>query len=296
LPFDQRLDDARSLVFDSAPLAEPTEILGAPLLAIDFVVDKPVAFLAVRLNEVRQTGESTRVTYGILNLCHRDSDETPTELVPGRRYHVNVTMDHIAHRFAAGNRIRVSISTTYWPMILPAPEPVALTLFTAASSLTLPVRPVRPQDGELQSFGPAVVPTVAARLIDFKPAQHVIEWDAIREKQTIRHDVGNGRVLLTQINTQLLGENSMRSEIGEGDSAASIEYRYVMGWERAPWHPRVEASSKVTTTNRSTRGPGKGRFLDGWCKALASRTTRFEVRCYGARVFLVRLRTAERGR
>jgi uncharacterized protein len=251
LPFDQRSDDARSLVFDSSPLTETIEILGAPVLTLDVAADKPVAFLAIRLNEVQPTGESTRVTYGILNLCHRDSHETPTELAPGRRYSVRLALDNTAHRFAAGNRIRVSISTTYWPMILPAPEPVTVKLFTAASSLTLPVRPSRAEDSELHQFGPAFVPAAAVRLIDSKPAQHVVEWDAIREKQIIRHDVGNGRVLLTDVNTQLVGESSMRCEIGEADSSAMIEYRYVMGWERAPWRPRTEASSRMTTTKEA---------------------------------------------
>src|SRR5207244_2720700 len=147
---------------------------------------------------------------------------------------VKVVLDGVARRFAAGNRIRVSISTTYWPMILPAPEPVALTLFTAASSLILPVRPARARDGELRPFGPALVPNAAARIVGFRPARHVVEWDATQQKQIIRHDVGNGSVLLTAINTTLTGENSMRSEIGEVDAGASIEYRYVMGWERKP--------------------------------------------------------------
>ena len=67
LPLDQRLDDARSLVFDSEPLTESFEILGAPVVNLTLAVDKPVAYVAVRLNEVRPTGESSRVTYGILN-------------------------------------------------------------------------------------------------------------------------------------------------------------------------------------------------------------------------------------
>jgi uncharacterized protein len=54
LPFDQRVDDARSLVFDSAALDDATEILGAPVLTIDIAVDKPVAFVAARLNDVLQ--------------------------------------------------------------------------------------------------------------------------------------------------------------------------------------------------------------------------------------------------
>ena len=56
LPFDQRIDDARSLTFDSPPLEEAFEMLGAPTLTLELAVDKPVAFLAARLNEVRPTG------------------------------------------------------------------------------------------------------------------------------------------------------------------------------------------------------------------------------------------------
>ena len=263
LPFDQRVDDARSLVFDSAPLTDAIEILGAPVLTMDVAVDKPVAFVAVRLNEVRPTGESTRVTYGILNLCQRDSDENPTELVPGSKYRVSVAMDDVARRFAAGVRIRVSISTTYWPMILPAPEAVTLTVFTGASSLTLPIRPNRAQDAHLRPFGAVFVPNTAAQLLDSKPAQHVVEWDALREKQTIRHDVGNGRVLLTEINTQLLGESSMRSEIGETGTDASIEYRYVMGWERDSRRPRVEVYTKVQTAPETFLLEGTLTAFDG---------------------------------
>jgi uncharacterized protein len=263
LPFDQRVDDARSLVFDSAPLTDAIEILGAPVLTMDVAVDKPVAFVAVRLNEVRPTGESTRVTYGILNLCQRDSDENPTELVPGRKYRVSVVMDDVARRFAAGVRIRVSLSTTYWPMILPAPEAVTLTVFTGASSLTLPIRPNRAQDAHLRPFGAAFVPNTAAQLLDSKPAQHVVEWDALREKQTIRHDVGNGRVILTEINTQLVGESSMRSEIGAISTDASIEYRYVMGWERVSRRPRVEVYTKVQTAPEAFHLEGTLTAFDG---------------------------------
>jgi uncharacterized protein len=179
---------------------------------------------------------------------------------------VNVVLDNVAHRFAAGNRIRVSISTAYWPMILPAPEPVALTLFTGASSLTLPVRPAHAQDHQLRPFGPPLVPNAAVQLLDFKPAQHVIEWDALRQKQMIRHDVGNGRVLLTAINTRLVGENSMRSEIGEADTDASIEYRYTMGWERESFRPWVEVSSKVRTTRRTFILEGMLTAFDGDAK------------------------------
>jgi putative CocE/NonD family hydrolase len=247
LPFDQRLDDARSLTFDSPPLAEPVEILGRCVATLDVAVDKPVAFLAVRLNEVLPAGESRRVSYAILNLCHRDSDETPAPLEPGRRYTVALALDCAARRFHAGNRIRLSISTTYWPLILPAPEPVHLTVFSGPSRLMLPVRPLRAADRELRPFAPAYVPPVAIQPVTSNPGLHTVEWDAVNKRQVIRHEVGDGTDLLTAVDTRLVGRARVRSEIGEDDTAGSITTQYLIGWERGEWRPRVTATSKITT-------------------------------------------------
>ena len=53
---DQREDDARSLVFETPPLDEPIEILGAPILTLEVASDKPVANLVVRLCDVHPIG------------------------------------------------------------------------------------------------------------------------------------------------------------------------------------------------------------------------------------------------
>jgi putative CocE/NonD family hydrolase len=246
LPFDQRVDDARSLTFDSPPLDEAFEMLGAPTLTIELAVDKPIAFLAARLNEVRPTGESSRITYGVLNLCHRESDATPTALVPGERYTVKVALDHAAHRFKAGDRLRIALSTAYWPLILPAPEPVQLTVFAGGSTLSLPVRPARAADEKLKPFGPPFVPPLPVRAVSSNPGIHRVEWDAVARKQVIRHEVGDGTVLLTAVNTEILGKSAARCEIAEDDTSGSIETQYTIGWQRDRWRPRVVAASKIT--------------------------------------------------
>jgi putative CocE/NonD family hydrolase len=263
LPLDQRLDDARSLVFDSPPLDNTFEILGACALTLELSADKPVAFIAVRLNEVLPTGESSRVSYGILNLCHRDGDAAPTALEPGRRYTVKISLDNAAHRFHAGNRVRISISTTYWPLILPAPEPVTLTVFTGSSRLTLPERPTRAADDQLRPFGPPFVPPVAVQTLSSKPGSTIVEWDGVNKKQVIRHEVGDSVVLLTAINTRLVGNMAMRSEIGDEDTTSSIATDYVMGWQRDAWRPRVVASAKITMTKSDFVMWGKLTAFDG---------------------------------
>ncbi|HEX4504959.1 MAG TPA: CocE/NonD family hydrolase, partial [Alphaproteobacteria bacterium] len=94
-PLDQREDDARSLVFESEVLTERVEILGSPTLKLTVAADAKVAMVAVRLNDVAPDGTSSRVTYGFLNLTHRDSHANPAPLEPGKPYTVSVDLNHI---------------------------------------------------------------------------------------------------------------------------------------------------------------------------------------------------------
>jgi uncharacterized protein len=139
---DQRSDDALSAAFDSNPLPERLEILGAPVVEIELAVDRPSAFIAVRLNDVKPSGAATRVSLGILNLTHRNGSESPQPLHPGQRYRVRVVLSYAAYSFAPGHRLRISISTCYWPMVWPSPDPVKLDIFSEGSVLKLPVRPI----------------------------------------------------------------------------------------------------------------------------------------------------------
>ena len=138
LPGDQRVDDEKSVCFDSEPLATVIDIVGSPVVRLKLAADRRRAMVAVRLCDVQPDGASTRVTYGVLNLCHRCSHEFPEDIVPGEPMDIVLKLDDIAYRVAAGNRLRVAVSSTYWPLVWPSPEPVTLTLHEGA--LDLPVR------------------------------------------------------------------------------------------------------------------------------------------------------------
>lgn len=140
LPYDQREEDGGSLVFETEPLEQDVEILGAPTVTLDIAADRPVAMVAVRLSDVLPDGRATRVTYGLFNLTHRDGHENPRPLTPGRRCRVNVDCNAMAQRFLAGHRIRLSVSSSYWPLAWPPPEPAQLSVWTGSSSVTLPIR------------------------------------------------------------------------------------------------------------------------------------------------------------
>ena len=141
MPGDQRADDIGSLVFDTELLKEPVEILGRPTIALKCSIDKPIGNFAVRLCDVHADGVSHRVSWGVLNLAHRESNEYPCVMIPGEDEIVTITLDECGYRFSQGHKIRISISTAYWPMIMPPPEAICADIELGENSyICLPQR------------------------------------------------------------------------------------------------------------------------------------------------------------
>jgi uncharacterized protein len=191
MPGDQRTDDALSLCFDTAPLPQ-TDILGAPSLRLKLRADTPAGQVAVRLNHVHPDGPSTRISWGVLNLTHHTSHAAPQALTPGAEFEITLALDHIAYRLPEGHKLRVAVSSAYWPMIWPAPEATTLTLSEGA--LTLPVRPTAQGDeitfAEAESAAPLKEETL-------RPAAHVRRSETDHQTGTvalvIEDDFGKSR-------------------------------------------------------------------------------------------------------
>ncbi len=139
LPGDQRDEDGGALVFTSRILEEDLHIIGMPVAELQLKVNRPMAMIAVRLSDVAPDDKTTRITYGILNLCHRDGHEQPKKLRPGQKYRIKVRMNEIGHVFPAGNKIRLSISTSYFPLVWTPPELVLMHVYGELSMMKLPV-------------------------------------------------------------------------------------------------------------------------------------------------------------
>jgi putative CocE/NonD family hydrolase len=251
LPYDQREEDGGSLVFESDVLAEQCEILGAPVVRLDVSADRPVAMVAARLSDVAEDGRATRVTYGLLNLAHRDSHERPEPLEPGRRYQVEIPLNGVAQAFPAGHRIRLSLSTSYWPLTWPPPEPVRLSVYTARSSLTLPVRPVAaPDEVTLHPFdepeGAEPLPTTARGPGEYR-------WDVTRDMITyesaldVLKDTGTVRYEDTgmEIGKRVHERYSWTAE--DFDSPRG-ETEWIMTFAREDWQVRIETRQVLTCT------------------------------------------------
>ena len=152
LPGDQAEEDLRSLVFDSQPLRERIEILGACELRLKLASDFPGGLVAARIEDVFPEGASARVSYALRNLTHRESHETPAPLVPGEAFEVTLRLNDAAYAFLPGHRIRLALSTAYWPIAWPASWRFTLTLHTRGSRLLVPIRPARNEDQHLRQF------------------------------------------------------------------------------------------------------------------------------------------------
>lgn len=139
-PQEQSPDDERALTFDSELLDAPVDLLGSPKVRLRIAANVAVAKIAARLTEVTPDGRSWLVSYGALNLTHRDGHAAPEPLAAGRFYDIDLPLYLTGRRLRQGSRIRLALSETLWPLLWPSPTPVKLQIDLGASSLRLPLR------------------------------------------------------------------------------------------------------------------------------------------------------------
>ncbi|UTT51859.1 CocE/NonD family hydrolase [Microbacterium maritypicum] len=113
----ERRDDV--LVFTGDPLPEDLLVIGVPEIALPFSSSHPRADLFVRLCEVDTRGISRAVTDGYRRLSPDDAgiDGASTDGTGT----VRLELAPLAHRFAAGSRLRVQVSSGAHPLHLRNP-------------------------------------------------------------------------------------------------------------------------------------------------------------------------------
>ena len=163
---DQRADDAGSLTFETASFDAPFDILGRPDLALSVSCPGDWSNLCARLVDVHPDGTASRIAYGVLNLAHRDSSADPTPM-PDGPVPIAMVLDACGYRLRPGHRLRLAISTSYWPTILPSPRDPGVTIDIASIRLGLPwpdtARPVDlPEPSDLNPL-PAYITHRAAQ-------------------------------------------------------------------------------------------------------------------------------------
>ena len=251
-PGDQRQDDAGSLTFDADALKQGFDLVGAPVLTLQFSVDQPVAHVAVRLNSVWPDGRVSRLTYAVANLTHlhgSSSHEHPQALEPGKRYTVQIQLDDVAYHVPKGHRLRVSLSTSYWPLIWPAPQPVQLTVHTGKTYIDIPQR-TKVRGEKAPVFAPAeAAPPVQLRTID-KPwnrREVTIDQATGERRMVIEDDFGRSTSTEHGLTTWGRGRESYRI-LPHDPLSARQECHWSMETSRGDWVTRTETYSAMTAS------------------------------------------------
>jgi len=246
LPPDQRAEDGRSVCFDLS-LDEPLDVLGPVVVDLALTSDVPHAHVVVRLCDVAPDGSSTLVTRGVLNLDARHGRERADALEPGVEQEVRVALVSTGHAFPAGHRLRIAVSSAYWPWVWPHPREATLTLVPERSTVTLPTWTRTTDDG-----------------VAFEPPEHA-EPLAIRRlpasstlpQRAVSHDVGTGEWVLDvdpgygggreYPDGLVFTEDSRETyRIVDGDPlSASAESRWSIGLEKPGWRAWLETTSRV---------------------------------------------------
>ncbi len=249
LPHDQRQEDGGALVFDSEPLQQRLELLGNVLVDLELSADRPVAMVAVRLSDLAPDDKATRVTYGLLNLTHRDGSEHPQPLQPGEFYRVQVRLNEIAYALPRGHRMRIAVSTSYWPLAWPAPDSARLRLRLEASAVILPARPPRVEDERIAPFGPALGTAPSERTV-LESGHH--NWRVIRD---LENDISTLEVTNDDGIEYLHGPDlTVARKASEWYSFRADDYGSVRGetlWERGvrrgAWSVRTVTRTVLTS-------------------------------------------------
>ncbi|MBK6387070.1 MAG: CocE/NonD family hydrolase [Rhodoferax sp.] len=263
-PGDQRRDDSGSLTFDTAPLTQDMDLVGGAVLHLKVSSDKPVAVAAVRLNAVWPDGAVSRLTYAVANLCHRDSHDKPQLLSPGKTYTIQIKLDDVACKVPKGHKLRVSISTSYWPLIWPAPEPVTLTVHTGASFIDVPVRKTR--RGEKP---PVFAPAESAAPVDLitvdKPwhkREVTMDQRTGETRMTILDDFGRTTIAEHGLTTWSCGRENY-SILPHDPLSAKQECHWSMETSRGDWKVRTETYSSMTATKTHWHVKGRLEAYEG---------------------------------
>jgi hypothetical protein len=188
----------------------------------------------------------------VLNLTHRDGPEKAKKLEPGTEYRIRFPLIDSAYCFAKGHRIRIAVSTTYWPLIWPSPEPVTLTLVAGRSAIALPVRPRSRKDDTPPKFkAPESAPAFTRTALTPGSRNRTIHTDLSKGETVVQITDTSGRNRYDDIDLIAEARSTERYSVIEDDPlSATAEVTWTWEFERGDWKIRTESRTHVTCTKR----------------------------------------------
>jgi len=245
LAVDQRDDDGGSVVYFTPPLEKAVCILGRPSFSCTIAIDKPLGNLCVRLIDKHPDGKAYRVSWGVLNLAHRNGNEFPELMTPSEKYAIKIDLNECAYQFEPGHQIQLAISTNYWPAIHPPPEQITATLqIDKNTKLDLP----SPLNATAVDIPEPDNPNLRPQYTLHSPAsdQRWVEKDLHNQRTTyyVKSDTGDEEVPGHGMRTRHLRDEHWSIE---KDNPLSMKAEGVHTWwsKRSDWQIKIECCSTM---------------------------------------------------
>lgn len=250
-PGDQKNEDSKCLCFDSNIITEDYNLMGLPFIDLTLSSNKKLANISVRLVDLYPNdGEHVLISWGQLNLTHRDSHEFPEYLEPGKKYKIRVKLDAIGIKLEKGHKLRIALSTCDWPQAWPTPEIPTIKLF--GGELALPI-----VNKETTTAPPIFgKPTIMKQSIELKRRR---DYDRVKN---INYDYGKDKWTLTDI------QDGGCAEINNN---AELSGFYFGEYNKNVWE--IEPNNPLSAKNECDWIYELGRDEDDWKIKFETKTT-----------------------
>lgn len=233
-----------ALFFETAPLAEPVEILGTPEIDALVVVDTAVGLIAARLLVVTPQGEAHLICRGSRNLAFRDSLSSPSPVVPGSQITVRFPLQAASAIIPAGWRLRLALAGADFPVAWPPGQRFTLQVDPGQSQLLLPIVPVRSDAYNLTFTEDHQAMDSSVEVLESESA-----WSVTRngDVTTFHKEVAASEIQPERADLQY--ENRQRIDISVADlDPASIDARTraEVSLHRPGWHVQTAGVVEIT--------------------------------------------------
>lgn len=251
LPSDQRLENGKSVVFTSDPFTEDFDMLGHPVFDMEFTTDEENALVAVRLSDKAPTGESTLISWGMLNLNQLKSREHPEALHSKQVYQASVKLNAFGQSIPAGHQLEVAISPTYWPQAWPSPKPVTLKVRTGAKTkLRLPIRTKQHElDQSIHFDPPETAQVIDKEILRAENRTRTVSHHTITDVWKLEDysDEGERKLLMNGLVHGSVNKNTYTIKSGDPLSAhIQCEWELTVG-RQENWETKLLTNSEMTS-------------------------------------------------
>lgn len=247
LPLDQSEDDARTLALDSPPLENDFVLLGGAEITLSVAAEQLRSQLCLRLCDVAPDGRSNRVALAVRNLALDDVLDEPDSSFTNVPREVRVRFHTKAYRFAKGHRIRLSIGTSYWPLVWTPPELGEIRVKDGfidlpcnegeISALKLPLP--EPQDLVIEKTHQVLAAPKLSR------HRHINQDGTVISGWHQGETVVNHHAIRTTFAYETSGEMRLRPE---NPLSAECDFKHMMRFERPDGTARIDSALRTSCT------------------------------------------------